>query len=183
MLDTLRNFAEVGIAVAGFSAIVSALSSRSLNARERDHLVALLQTSGLVVAFALVPQVLATILKDPHTLWMAAGFFYFVVHLVHFGMTGSKMVRAVRSGRPDAIRKRDVYVLGTIASLLLLAQMGTVAFGYEDQMRFVYLLVLLWHTGIAMAMFGSLLVRAVSHKRKPSSSSTPDESMQSLKQR
>ncbi|MGI9327347.1 MAG: hypothetical protein ACR2PZ_19170 [Pseudomonadales bacterium] len=166
MLDTLQNFAEVGIAVAGFSGIVWAVSERSLSQRERDHLVALLLTSGLVVAFALVPQVLAPLLEGGRQLWLVSSLLYLVVHLIHFGLTASKMLRALASSQRDAIRKRDAYAAGAVASTLLLGQAAAIAFGTASHLQFVYLLILLWHTGIAMAMFGSLLLRALSRRRE-----------------
>lgn len=166
MLDTLQNFAEVGVAVAGFSGIVSAVSARTLSPLEHDHLVALLLTSGLVVAFALVPQVLMPLLEESRQLWLVSSLLYFVVHLIHYGVTASKMARGLASGRQDAIRKRDAYALGAVASILLIGQAGALLFGTASQLQFVYLLVLLWHTGTAMAMFGSLLIRALSHRRE-----------------
>ncbi len=154
MLDTLQNFAEVGVALAGFSGIVSAVRARSLSPRERDHLVALLMTSGIVVAFALVPQVLTPLLEEGRQLWFVSSLLYFVVHLIHYGLTASKMLRAIASSRQDTIRKRDAYAAGTIASVLLVGQAAAILFGTAPHLRFIYLLILLWHPGIAMARFG-----------------------------
>ncbi len=164
VLDTLQNFAEVGIAVAGFSGIVSAVSARSLSPRERDHLIALLQTSGLVVAFALVPQVLSAVLVEDRSLWLTSSILYLAVHLIHYGNTAFKMLRSIGSGKQDTIGKRDAYVTGAVATLLLVAQITAILFGDSTQMLFVYLVILLWHTGTAMAMFGSLLIRALSRR-------------------
>ena len=166
MLDTLQNFAEVGVALAGFSGIVSAVRARSLSPRERDHLVALLMTSGIVVAFALVPQVLTPILEEGRQLWFVSSLLYFVLHLIHYGLTASKMLRAIGSSQQDTIRKRDAYAAGVVASILIVGQGAAIVFGTTPQLRFVYLLILLWHTGTAMAMFGSLLLRALSQRHE-----------------
>lgn len=67
MFETLRNFAEIGIAIAGFSAIASTLRSRisgSWPEGDRLALLSRLETSALVVFFALAPQVLDQIVKD-----------------------------------------------------------------------------------------------------------------------
>jgi hypothetical protein len=164
--DTLQNFAEVGVAVEGFSGIVSALSTRTLSPREYDQLFALLLTSGLVVAFALVPQVLTPLLEEGRQLWLVASVLYLIVHLIHYGLTASKMLRAISSSQEDTIRKRDAYAAGAVGSILVLGQAAAILFGTASQLRFVYLLVLFWHTGTAMVMFGSLLLRAMMQRRE-----------------
>lgn len=79
VFETLRNFAEIGIAIAGFSAIASALSSRisgSWSERDRLALLSLLETSALVVFFALVPQVLRELSSSDHALWVGSNLLY-----------------------------------------------------------------------------------------------------------
>ena len=79
MFETLRNFAEIGIAIAGFSGITAAIGSRSFtswSSAERMQLLSLLETAGLVVFFSLVPQVLHRILENDSLLWTLSNGLY-----------------------------------------------------------------------------------------------------------
>ena len=60
-----------------------------------------------------------------------------------------------------AIRKRDAYAAGAIATVLIGCQALAILYGTIDQMHFVYLVILLWHTASAVAMFSSLLIRVI----------------------
>lgn len=169
MLDTLQNFAEVGVAVMGFSGIVAAVYSRSeqlWTPRERDHLISLLQTSAMVIAFALIPQVLLPAFGEGRSLWVVANSLYAFVHLMHYLVTARKMKRAISRGHSYAIRKRDAYASGIVASALIVAQVGVVFIGNVDQMHFAYLAILLWHTFSAAAMFCALLIRVIPKVKK-----------------
>lgn len=168
MFDTLQNFAEVGVAIAGFSGIASAVSARSLQEWtpvERDHLIGLLETSGLVVVFALVPQVLLQLVEEAHALWVVSSLLYLVVHVLHYGITGRKMLRSISAGRGDAIRLRTVFAMGAVATILLVSQATAILFGTTAQLKFIYLVILLWHTAIAGAMFADLLTRSVARHK------------------
>jgi len=148
MLDTLQNFAEVGVAVMGFSGIVAAVYSRTeqiWTPRERDHLVSLLQTSAMVIAFALIPQVLLPTFGEGRTLWIIANSLYALVHFLHFLITARKMKRAIARGANYAIRKRDAYASGIGASALIAGQVLIIFTGDVQQMHFAYLAILLWH--------------------------------------
>ena len=162
MLDTLQNFAEVGVAVMGFSGIVAAVSSRSdqvWTPRELDHLTGLLQTSAMVIAFALVPQVLVSILGEGRDFWVIANALYAFVHLIHYLAVARKMKRALVQGHSYAIRKRDAYASGLFSASLIAAQVMAVFIGSVEQMHFTYLVILLWHAFAAIAMFCVLLIR------------------------
>ena len=164
MLNTLQNFAEVGVAIMGFSGIVTALYSRSEVAwtpRERDHLLSLLQTSAMVVAFALVPQVLIAYFDEGRVLWLQASSLYLFAHLTHYFLVAKKMRRAISLNRSYSIRKRDAIVSGAVASILIIGQALAIIYGSVTQMHFAYLVVLFWHTASAVLMFCTLLIRVM----------------------
>jgi hypothetical protein len=96
MFETLRNFAEIGIAIAAFSAIAAV-----------RRIIPLRAAGG-----------------PPRPVSRSAG-------------------RALFLG--------GILLIGTQAALA--------AFGDSDQLRFIYLVVLTWHSCIAGVMFGALILR------------------------
>ena len=162
MLDTLQNFAEVSVAIMGFSGIVSTVyirSEQTWTPRERDHLLSLLQTSAMVIGFSLLPQVLIPQFGEGYVLWVIANSLYLIVHFAHYVTIARKMKRALAANKSYAIGRRNAYASGVIATALICCQMLAILFGSIDQMHFVYLLILLWHTACAIAMFCALLIR------------------------
>ncbi len=165
MFETLRNFAEIGIAIAGFSAIASALRSRVSAAwpeRDRLALVSLLETSALVVLFAIVPQVLHQILENERGLWVSSNLgyaafhsFHYVIQLRRIGFSGG----ASETLHPVSRLAGGTMFLGGI--LLVATQVALVAFGDPRQLRFIYLVALTWHSCVAAVMFGSLILRSL----------------------
>ena len=154
MLDTLRNFAEVGVAVAGFSAIAVALNrdlASTPDSSERGGLHTLLETAGLVVLFALVPQVLEQAPVSEAALWRSALLGYGLVHLGH------AMIIGVRNGaRRATVPFAPALFAGGL--VVLASQLLVGAFGSLDWVRFVYLVALGWHTLIAAISFAGLIL-------------------------
>jgi hypothetical protein len=163
MFETLRNFAEIGVAIAGFSAIASALRSRGSGRwpeGERVALLSLLETSALVVFFALVPQVLGEILINQRALWASSNLAYAATHSLHCFIQVRRSVPLRAAGEtalPLRLSAGRALFLGAI--LLIGTQTGLAAFGNPEQLRFIYLVALTWHCCVAGAMFGSLILR------------------------
>ncbi len=165
MFETLRNFAEIGIAIAGFSAIASALRARASAAWSRaDRLafLSLLETSAMVVFFALAPQVLQQIVGDERALWAGSNLAYATVHSLHYVIQTRRLGplgAADDTLRPVSLRAGGALFVGGI--LLIAAQLALAAFGDAPQLRFVYLVALGWHACVAGVMFGALILRFV----------------------
>ncbi len=165
MFETLRNFAEIGIAIAGFSAIASALSARlsgSWSEADRLAILSLLQTSAMVVFFALLPQVLNQVVNDERTLWVSSNLAYVSVHALHY-IIGTKQLAPLRSAgvdlNPLGPSIGGILFVGGI--LLIGTQVGLSIFGDSAWLRFVYLVGLAWHSCVAGAMFGVLVLRSL----------------------
>ena len=163
--ETLRNFAEIGIAIAGFSAIASALTSRMSGSWAEDDrlaLLALLETSAFVVFFSLAPQVLGQIVRSERALWVASNLVYAAAHSLHYFVQMRRvMPLTTEGGLPRPVNRSTGWILFVGGILLIGTQLAMVVFGGLDQLRFVYLLVLTWHSCVAGVMFGALILRLV----------------------
>lgn len=164
MLETLRNFAEVGIAIAGFSGITAAIGSRSFtswSSVERVQLLSLLETAGLVVLFSLVPQMLRPILDSEQHLWITSNGLYALAHIAHsvLSVRRGRRLSAQAPAQAASLTRRYVALHWTGIGLIV-AQLLVVAAGGLRSLQFVYLLVLGWHSCVAAIMFGSLILRA-----------------------
>jgi len=161
VFETLRNFAEIGIAIAGFSGIVAALGSRPLSAwslLKRERLLILLETAGFVVLFALVPQVLSQLRFTELSLWRTCNLLYVAAGASHAALT---IFRARRQLAQGAISTREPLLLPiAIGILLILAQLAVLVFGDLDHLKFIYLLLLSWHAFCAAVLFVNLILRA-----------------------
>ena len=154
MFETLRNFAEVGIAVAGFSAIAVALNrdlTLAKGSQERGGLLTLLESAGFVVFFALLPQVLEQAPLAEDTLWRASLLTYAAAHLLHTAFV------ALRQGD-----RRSVVpfapLLGFGGLLILLGQFTAGVLGDLPIVRLVYVVALGWNTLIATVSFAGLIL-------------------------
>ncbi len=163
MFETLRNFAEIGIAIAGFSGITAALRSRvsgSWSADDRLALLSLLETSALVVFFAIAPQVLQEILQEEQRLGVLANLLYAAVHGCHYVVHGRRMARLSADGqRVQPVSQLAGWTLFLGGLLLIAAQVALVVFGDVAELRFIYLVGLTWHSCVAGLMFGALILR------------------------
>jgi len=164
VFETLRNFAEIGIAIAGFSGITAAIGSRSLTSwspAERMQMLSLLETAGLVVFFSLVPQVLNRVLESDLRLWIVSNGLYALTHVAHTFLAarrGRRLAREDPSSAASATRRYIPLMVGGVA--LIIVQLVVTAVGDLASLEFVYLLVLGWHACVAAIMFGSLILRA-----------------------
>jgi hypothetical protein len=148
----LALFAQLGAAIAGFSGIIVALDTRSVrnwSAVRREGLRSLLQVSGVVVLFSVVPLILGRRLPEPE-LWTWALGAYGVVHV---GDVLSFLLRQ-RHDTPAAAKAGAWTGLG-----IALAQLATAAFASASTSEMVYLGVLGWHLAIAAGSFVYLLYR------------------------
>lgn len=164
MFETLRNFAEIGIAIAGFSGITAAIGSRSLaswSSAERLQMLSLLETAGLVVLFSLVPQVLHRVLESDQHLWTTSNGLYAVTHAAHSLLAVRRGRSIARLGPARAASETRRYAPFMWAGVALIAvQLGVTAFGDLASLEFVYLIVLSWHACVSAIMFGFLILRA-----------------------
>ena len=164
MFETLRNFAEIGIAIAGFSGITAAIGSRSLtswSSAERMQMLSLLETAGLVVFFSLVPQVLHRVLESDQHLWTVSNGLYAMTHVGHCFLAanrGRSLALQQPAGVASETRRYFPLMWGGIA--LIAIQLIATAVGDLETLEFVYLIVLGWHTCVAAIMFGVLILRA-----------------------
>ena len=136
--------------IAGFSGIIVALDSRSVktwSSVRRDGLRSLLQVSGVVVLFSIVPMILGRRIPEPE-LWTWALGAYGVVHVAD---VLSFLVRQ-RSDTPAAAKVGAWMGLG-----IALAQIATAVFASASIAEMVYLGVLGWHLAIAAGSFVYLL--------------------------
>ncbi len=116
----------------------------------------LLETSALVVFFALIPQVLEQILRNERTLWASCNLAYVATHAFHFFVQVRRTIPRRAAG--EAYRLMARLLFGG-AILLIGTQAAVAAVGDCDQLRFIYLVVLTWHSSVAAVMFGTLILR------------------------
>ena len=160
MIDTLQNFAEVGIALAGFSAIAAALNPTldlSPGTTDRGALLTLLESAGLVVFFALLPQVLTQAPISETSLWKTVFLFYGSCHVIHW-------IVVVRRNHIHGSVVSFFRPLEMIGGILALTQIAVGLKGGPEILRLVYLVVLTWHTVIAAISFGGVIMK---HNAKP----------------
>ena len=150
MDDKLATFAEIGVAIAGFSGIIAALGRDPLDAwplPRRRMMRVLLETAGLCVLFSLVPMILGELQISEHALWRSAAALFTIAHALH-------MARLRRGGStPDSpTRGLRSWIAGG-AGAVLAAQVVSVAVGNLALLKFVYLLALAWHVaGSALSL-------------------------------
>ena len=154
MLDTLRNFAEVGIAIAGFSGIAAALNRQldlAPGGGDRTSLFILLETAGLVVLFSLLPQVLSESRLFEVSLWRVSLLAYALLHLGHALLLRRRRILAVGIGPP--VYRPLVYGGGFV--LVLQFAVGFTA--GNEALRLTYLAALCWHVVVAGVSFALLV--------------------------
>ena len=122
--DHLTTIAEVAIALAGFSALIVLLGGRSGSADPRADAVRLrymLESSLLVVAFALFPFIPATLGVVPDLVWRISGGAFLIVDIA-FWILAYKRNRDLRALLTPSERRFTVfmYLLAGTADLLML---------------------------------------------------------------
>ena len=113
----------------------------------------------MVVFFALTPQVLDQILRSERALWTSTNLAYVAAHAFHCFVQAGRAtpLRAAGEGPPVGRVAARALFLGAI--LLIGTQVALAGFGNPDQLRFIYLVVLTWHSCVAGVMFGALILR------------------------
>tara|TARA_R110002072_G_scaffold977_16_gene8094 strand:- start:1426 stop:1914 length:489 start_codon:yes stop_codon:yes gene_type:complete len=155
MIDTLQNFAEVGVALAGFSAIAAALNPKvdlSPGSTERTSLQTLLECAGLVVLFSLLPQILVQAPIGETSLWRAALLVYGICHAVHCIVVFRRI--HLHGSVVGFIRSLEL-----IAVIVVIAQLVYGLSGSSEMVKLVYLAALLWHILVAAMSFGGVIMR------------------------
>jgi hypothetical protein len=155
MIDTLQNFAEVGIALAGFSAIAAALNPNldlSPCSAERTSLQTLLESTGLVVLFSLLPQVLIQAPVGENSLWKTLLLIYGSCHAVHWIV----VYRRIQLYGAVVSFIRPLQFMG---AMLVVAQLAFGVTGSLEIVKLVYLAALLWHILVAALSFGGVIMR------------------------
>ena len=141
---TLTVIASIAVAIAGFSGVVVALTGKttdSFGRAERLNLRILLQVSAFALLFSLVPLILHRALP-PDLAWRVAMLLYGVVHVVDAGFFALKTRRL----RAPSIAQKLAPIAGLIIAVGQLIVGATAPIGWVEVF---YLLVLLWHLGIA----------------------------------
>jgi hypothetical protein len=157
----LELIAELAVALAGFSGVVTVLRGR--NSEEWNHaavvgLIAMLHTSFLAGGLALVPFIFYHAGLSEDAIWGSAGAVGAVIQAVRLG--GRRARTFASSGLPES--QRASYWMGrfiTVATLsLYLSQVVGVPFGRTFA---PYLVALLLHLAAAAAIFFRLLTAQV----------------------
>jgi hypothetical protein len=148
--DYLMTVAQIAIAIAGFSSIVEALSTRHMQYwadAERYNYRILLQVSAMALFFALLPMILVQLWNESVT-WRVAVFVYGVFHLADIG----SFVLKLPSGTPGFVK-----ITITIGLTIACSQVYIAIVNQENLMIFIYLVALAWQLFIAFLGFAMLL--------------------------
>ena len=159
--NLLQLIAELAVALAGFSGVVTVLRER--NSKEWDHaavvgLMAMLHASFLAGGLALVPFIFYHAGLSEAAIWGCAGTVGAVIQAVR--LSGRRARTFATSGLPES--QRASYWMGrfvTVGTLLLyLSQVVGVPFGRTFA---PYLVALLLHLTAASTIFYRLLTAQV----------------------
>ena len=165
-LDHLATIAEIAVALAGFSALVALLAARRGRANPRLEalrLQVMLESSLLVVAFALLPLIVSELGTSAGMAWRISAALFLAVDLPHMAFT-MRRFRAYRDSFSSADRTGSVIVQifgysGDIAALVIVSGVMTEL-----------------HPGFYLtAMYLNLLVSAILFVRFAASTFVPDE--------
>ena len=150
--NVLAAIASVAVAIAGFSGVVVALTGKTTDTyrqTERLNLRILLQVSALAVLFSLLPLILHRAL-EPSVAWRTAMLLYGFAHLADAGFFTFKTGRLSSPSRVQLLAPWAGVTIAVVQVLLgLFGPIGWVEVGY--------LLVLIWHLGIAGMGFANLI--------------------------
>ena len=142
--DTLTVIASIAVTIAGFSGVVVALTGKTaerFDQAERLNLRILLQVSAFALLFSLIPLILHRVLPLDLS-WRVAMLLYGSVHVIDAGFF---VLKTGRLQAPSMAQKLAPLVGLTIAvGQLIVGAMAPIGW-----VEVFYLLVLLWHLGIA----------------------------------
>ena len=148
--QVLTLLVELGVAIAGFSAIVVALDQRPVRRWRRirrDGLRSLLQVSGVVIVFSLAPLVLGRWFAEP-AVW---GWLLLAYGVIHVADVLSFLLRHTAETPTSAKAGARV---GLMIAVL---QVATALLASPEVAEMAYVAVLFWHLAIAAGSFVYLL--------------------------
>ena len=154
MDDKLATFAEIGVAIAGFSGIVAAIGRdayETWSPARRRLMSLLLETSGLTVAFSILPLILGELQLSETTLWRASSALFAAAHAYHVTLIN----RRGTSADVPVSKLRSKILLVVVP--VLAAQVISVFAGGLVALKFVYMLALGWHVVGGALSFSILL--------------------------
>lgn len=148
--DYLFTFAEIAVALIGFSGVVTILGHRGKGEwqkAEKVRLQALVEPSIVVLAGALMPSTLSLVMENNDLLWRLCNLIVLVMHLAAF----TAYIR--RSGNTDTLLSQKIMAGVAVAVFVTL---GLSVLGVMSQHQFTFALGLL--LGIAVAIFNFSLL-------------------------
>jgi hypothetical protein len=162
--DALSTLAQIAIAIAGFSGIVSVFGRRSVgdwSVAERNRLLALLIVSLTVLLFCLLPLVLLSIPVSESTCWRSLSLLL-VIPTVGFE---ARLIPVANEARrvPRGQREVSLAVAGIFITGDLLAIVALVVNGVSLGVVWPYLAVLIWGLTKAAISFVRLVLVPVGH--------------------
>jgi len=157
--DALSTLAEVAIAIAGFSGIVSVFGRRSLgqwSAAERTRLLGLLIISFTALLFCVVPFVLLSIPIPESTCWRSLSLLLGVTRLGHIAL----LLRVNIAERRIPLGEREVSVVLSAAFVTgdLVAFVALLANAFAWGVVWPYLAAIIWLLTEAAAIFTRLVL-------------------------
>jgi len=150
---TLEVFAEIAIAIAGFSGVVSALSdSTKATGLDRARLAMLLQTSLIAAFFSLLPLVLFSTSLAPASIWGVTSSCWIIYMAVNLTTLRRRIGNA--GPAPDRMsRPLLAFAFSGIALMLVLQALNAVAM----RLAWPHLAALLWGLMMASLFFVRLI--------------------------
>ncbi len=150
---TLEVFAEIAIAIAGFSGVVSALSdSKKATNLDRARLAMLLQTSLSAAFFSLLPLVLFSTSLAPASIWGVTSCCWIIYIAVNLTTIRHRIRNA--GPAPDGMsRPLLAFAFCGIALMLVLQALNVAAM----RLAWPHLATLLWVLAIASLFFVRLI--------------------------
>jgi hypothetical protein len=154
--EVLSSVIEVGIAIAGFTGIVTALvRQRGLRSEQKYYLSMVLVSSIASVGLAFLPRVLSASRLSESTAWAISS----ALFVVYFFVVGTYRRRQARRFGQDVLwgpRLLKVVFLGVWGAMML--QIANAAL-IRDAWPYLWMLVLylMWSFSLFVALFWTLL--------------------------
>ena len=151
--DLLTTLAQLGVALAGFSGVVVALGARARgewSPRERGLLRVLLERSGAVVLWSLLPLLLLAAELTERRVWFLSSTSWVIVQ-------GAYLVRGVRLvvKNPSIRRERTFLIPSFVGTVAVLAMQITNLFWLR--VAWPHLAAIMWHLALSFVVFVQLL--------------------------
>jgi hypothetical protein len=148
--EYLFTFAEIAVALIGFSGVVTILGHRERGEwqkAEKIRLQALVEPSIVALAGALLPPTLSLVMENTDMLWRLCNLIVLVMHLAGF-------TAYIRRSRNTDILLSQKIMIGV--AILVFVTLGLSVLGVISQHQFTFALGLL--LGIAVAIFNFSLL-------------------------